>query len=490
MLLLAIVSGGSSQADSTAFQLFRLLCVCLMAASLARLLSVRPSTTEALALLLILAGVVLVVLQLVPLPFGLFASLPGRELVAKVFSIAEIPARAMPMTLSPNATTQCLLALMPPIAFFLATLSVDQQARHLLASSVVLGTLANVVLGLAQRFQGSRSGLYLYEITNYGSATGFFSNRNNFAMLLCVAIPLLWAVVHRVVRQRLLSPVVAISGGGIALLVIVMGLAASNSRSGITLGMLALTLSALMILSASASTSDRTRGRRRSRLVALAVLGGALVIGQFGMVGILRVVESDPLTDYRSEIRGVTLRAAADFFPLGSGFGTFRPIYAMYETPATMVSAFVNHAHNDWLELWLEGGVPAAALMAAALMLFAYQALRLWIPRGAYAQQVLPRAASVGVLVLLLHSMVEYPLRMPSLACVFATLAAIMMCAPTRPVAHVRSVASSGGPRATAATKDTGPAAGPGLVTPPRFRVARTEAEGPGGPPSGSRRPS
>jgi hypothetical protein len=40
---------------------------------------------------------------------------------------------------------------------------------------------------------------------------------------------------------------------------------------------------------------------------------------------------------------------------------------------------------------------------------------------------VLPRAASIGVLVLLLHSGVEYPLRMPALACIFALLLAIML---------------------------------------------------------------
>ena len=109
----------------------------------------------------------------------------------------------------------------------------------------------------------------------------------------------------------------------------------------------------------------------------------------------------------------------------------------MHETPSTMLSAFVNHAHNDWLELWLEGGLPAAALMACFLALFAVQTIRVWNPRGAYAEHVLPRAASVVGMVLLLHSLVEFPLRMPALACIFAAMMAMLMAPAPRYHNHV-----------------------------------------------------
>jgi O-antigen ligase len=201
-----------------------------------------------------------------------------------------------------------------------------------------------------------------------------------------------------------------------------VGLAVSGSRSGILLGMLALALSTAMIWSPAASRRS-SRGRRSL----LAALGAVLIIGQFGMAGLLRIAETDPLTDYRTQITRVTLAAAPDYLPLGSGFGTFEAVYTMHETPATMLSEYVNHAHNDWLELWLEGGFPAALLMAAFVVLFLWQAVRVWNPKGLYAPHVLPRAASIGVLVLLLHSAVEYPLRMPALAGVFALLLAVML---------------------------------------------------------------
>lgn len=481
VMLLAIVSGGSSQADSWAFLVFRLLCIGLLGAALLRLPAHRLARTEAMALIFVIVGVGVVCLQLVPLPYAVFAGLPGREYAAKIFSIAGIPPQAMPTTLSPEATKACLVALLPPIAFFLATLTSHGRVRWLIAGTILLGSIANVFLGLAQRFQGSKSALYLYEITNNGSATGFFSNRNNFAMLLCIAIPLTWAVAQKLIHSRILSAPGAIAAGGVMMLIILMGLAASNSRSGILLGMLALTLSTMMVLVTPQPKSRSNKGRRGTKLSLLAILGGAFIIGQFGMTGILRIVDSDPLTDVRAELRQTTIRAASDYFPIGSGFGTFREVYAMHEAPSAMVANFVNHAHNDWLELWLEGGVPAAAVMAAFIALFSVQTLRVWNPRGAYAEHVLPRAASIAALVLLLHSLVEFPLRMPSLACIFGAMIAILMASPHRHHSHHHHHHKAP-PRPGPIGEDL-PRAAPVPVTtaPPVFQVPRADkAPGPG----------
>lgn len=422
VLLLGIVSGGSSEAGSAAFSLFRLLCVLLFAAALLRLMSARLGLAERLGIALAALAVMLVGLHLVPLPYGVFANLPGRSYIATAFAVAGMPENWMPLTLSPEATRACLLALMPPLAIFLAALTANSRGRWMIAGVILFGVLANVLLGLAQRFQGPKSSLYLYEYVNFGLATGFFSNRNNFAMLLCAAIPLIWAVTHKLTHRRHANKPIVVAVGAVMMGVVFVGLAVSASRSGILLGMLALALSTAMIWSPSAQRSSA-----RARRAFLAILAGGLIIGQFGMIGILRIAETDPVSEYRNQIRQVTMGAASDYLPLGSGFGTFEAVYAMHETPATMLSAYVNHAHNDWLELWLEGGVPAAMLMLAFIILFAWQAARVWNPNGPYASRVLPRAASIGVLVLMLHSLVEYPLRMPALACVFALLLAIML---------------------------------------------------------------
>ena len=269
--------------------LFRLLCALLFAAALLRLLNTRLATAERLGVALAALTVLLVGLHLLPLPYELFASLPGRSYVVTAFSVAGIPPHWMPLTLSPEATWACLLALMPPLAVFLAALTANAQARWLIVGSLLIGVVANLLLGLAQRFQGPKSSFYLYEIANFGSATGFFSNRNNFAMLLCVAIPIIWAVSHRLARRRGQGRLLAIASGAVMMAIVFVGLAVSGSRSGILLGMLSLALSTAMIWSPSASRRS-SRGRRSL----LAALGAALIIGQFGMAGLLRIAETTP----------------------------------------------------------------------------------------------------------------------------------------------------------------------------------------------------
>ena len=470
-LLLGIASGGSSQADSVAFLTFRLLCAVLLGLALLRLLSAPVTLAGRVALVIAFLAVGLTGLHLVPLPYGVFTGLPGRDFVATAFNVAGVPAQWMPLTLSPEATWACILALLPPLAIFLAALASGARAHWLMAGAVLLGVIASVMLGLAQRFQGPKSSLYLYEIANFGSATGFFSNRNNFAMLLAVAIPLTWAVIHKIMRRGGGNALIVLAGGAAMMGIILLGLAVSTSRSGILLGMLALALSTVMVW----SPGRQSRRSSRARISLLALLGGALIIGQFGMLGILRIAETDPLTEYRNQIAQVTIRTAATYFPVGSGFGTFGAVYGMHETPATMVSAYINHAHNDWLELWLEGGLPAAVLMAAFLVLFLGQAVRVWNPQGAYAAHVLPRAASIGVLVLLLHSLVEFPLRMPALASVFALLMAFML-APAATSHHPSSGRSRG-------RADDAPLPAPEKLavasTPPIFKVANSEVGSP-----------
>ena len=386
-VLLAIVAGGSTQADSPALTVLRLTCAALLAIGIMRLWSVEMTLPLRLALSLMLLMICFVAVHLIPLPSALYNMLPGRDFVRSAHALIGLGAPALPLTLSPAATWECLLALLPPISLFAATLTIPPASRWMPVAAILLGAAASVMLGLAQRFEGPESNLYLYAVSNFGSATGFFANRNHFAALLYVAIPLIWAISLKLYQQRRLSGFAALTFGTVMTIIVLLGLAAAASRAGIFLGMLALLLSTLLLWSRG-SDSRRTSS---VGITFFAMIGGAVILGQFGMMGILRLAGTDPLTDYRSTIAELTLRAAAGFFPFGSGLGTFRPIYAMHEPPAAMTNAFVNHAHNDWLELWLEGGLPAAILLALFLMLFAMQCWRVWS-----TLQPSPRSASVA----------------------------------------------------------------------------------------------
>src|SRR5690606_19187537 len=93
--------------------------------------------------------------------------------------------------------------------------------------------------------------------------------------------------------------------------------------------------------------------------------------------------------------------------------------YQIYEAPSNIHRAYVNHAHNDYLELILEGGAPAVLLIATYFMLLAWQ-----IP--ALRNSPFQKAALVAVVFVLIHSLVDYPLRTFALTLTFGYLNAVV----------------------------------------------------------------
>jgi O-antigen ligase len=127
-------------------------------------------------------------------------------------------------------------------------------------------------------------------------------------------------------------------------------------------------------------------------------------------------------------------RMVAATFPFGSGLGTFADYYHWFEDIHAVSPTFVNHAHDDMLELVIETGV----LGVAALVLFALW----WLER---ARTILahrrsspyPLAALLALGVVFAHSAVDYPLRTAAVASLFALCAVIVQRNPAREARRV-----------------------------------------------------
>jgi O-antigen ligase len=142
----------------------------------------------------------------------------------------------------------------------------------------------------------------------------------------------------------------------------------------------------------------------------------------------LQRLVGDSGEDVRTALLPLFTQIARDFLPLGSGFGSFDPVFRTYEPFSNLGPAYVNHVHNDYVEVVLEAGLLGAALLAIFLIWFVIRAFRLWTAQvGRHDQAlILGRAGSIIVLLLLASSAVDYPLRTPLLSVVF-TIAAIWM---------------------------------------------------------------
>lgn len=369
---------------------------------------------------LVLVVVALPLLQLLPIPEALWNLAPARRALAAELAIAGVtPAHRV--ALDPLAAEHALWGLLPAAALFLSTLALTASRQRRLVAIVLLVALASILLGMLQLADGHDSPLRLYSHTNRSEAVGLFANRNHFAALLLVGLPLSLAAVGQVLadrsrtRERRIFLLFGLAGT-VALLI--LGIALARSRAGLGLGMLGL----LLALPLAWRAQPQAAGRR---VLLLAGLAGVLLVAQFALFGVLQRFQGDSVSDQRWRIVALTAEAARGHLPFGTGLGGFRAAYqaADAETPGDEI---VNHAHNDWIELWLEGGWPFALLAAAFLFLVGRAAWRAWRPGQGRTAPLWARAASIAVLLALLHSLVDYPLRTSANQAVFAVLLGIL----------------------------------------------------------------
>ena len=133
----------------------------------------------------------------------------------------------------------------------------------------------------------------------------------------------------------------------------------------------------------------------------------------------------------RKDIWTQSLTPVREQILTGSGLGTFEQVYALTEDVSSVDSTYINHAHNDYLQLAVELGLPGLVLMVLFLWWWARQAIHLWRMRE---PPPFSRAASIACAVLLAHSFVDFPMRTAALSTVFAMALGIML-AP-RPLAE------------------------------------------------------
>jgi O-antigen ligase len=418
----SIILGGATHGDAISTLIVRLVCVPLLVAGVARLPR-NPSRQFTFAVWLLAAAFILPVLQLIPLPPAIWQALPGRQFLVTGDRLAGLHGLWRPLSLTPDATLNMLPALAVPAAFFFATASLDETGRRILSLVILLCALGAVILGGLQVLGGPESTLRFYAITNADSAVGFFANRNHQAALLVAGIPFAayWALWLLRVRGMAMPALIAIFLG--LIFVLIIGLGVTRSRAGVVLGLAAIVGSLAMML--------RTRNAGGARPLLLGFIGaivtGAVTVGLFSLSGLLdRFQSTDAMTNGRLSVYPTIAKAASSFWPAGAGFGAFVPVYQMFEPVNSVSGIFLNHAHNDYLELWLEGGLPAVLLVAAGLAWVGWTGLGVWSARSTNDRD-LPRAASVIVLALLVHSMVDYPIRTAAIAAVFGVCCGMMI---------------------------------------------------------------
>jgi len=423
LVLAAITLGGGGSPAPVPEMLLQVLALLLLSAWA---LAARTPLPPAGQLAWGLAGlaIALPLAQLIPLPPSVWSSMAGRETERAALALIGADTTWRPWSVSPARTLASLLALIVPLLMLLFTASLGRGGRSMLVAAVAGGGFLSLLAGAGQMAGGELSPLRFY-VSDAGYLNGFQANHNSAADLLLIAMVALAASVREWSERRQKphqpdSRLFIVMGGTVLLS---LGVFLTASRAGVLLLPVAWTAVAILV-------RPWLRLNRRS-----AVLAGAVALGLVAVVGVY-LHSNHVFTriagrfNFEGEFRPQLWRdaryALAQYFPWGAGVGTFVPVFLAIERLEVVDPSIPNRAHNDLLELLMEGGIFGAMILAAALYLISrrlWQSLR--DPPAGSAGQVWFSAATFAIIAL--HSQIDYPLRSISLASIAAVAVGLLM---------------------------------------------------------------
>jgi O-antigen ligase len=311
--------------------------------------------------------------------------------------------------------------------FFLALhLGRDRRrAEQLFWALGLIGT-ACALYGLGVYFAGADQVLWVETAKGGGVVRGTFINRNNFATLTGLALVCLSGLYLQgffrtlarghVGRDRLyqLLQQAFVRGAFLlaAMLILLTALFLSQSRAGVVAS-----LTALSVLIIFQGLLVGRAGRTRTLLV-LSVL--TMVLAVFFLSGdgwLDRLTGTDIEREKRLQVYGQTWDAIGQSPWTGYGIGSFEQTFFMFADEQT-VTAY--KAHNDWLEMIFELGLPLALVWFLVLGGLGLRCLLGFFRRR--RDHVYPLAGFAASLLVGLHALVDFSLQIPAVAAFFAVI--------------------------------------------------------------------
>lgn len=412
LIALALTAGGggvSAAFGNLAVQLAALLLFAVFARDAGGFIRHGPRTLA----ILVITSCLLPLVQLVPMPPSWWASLPGRDLVAKSFDLAG--GRGwFPLSVAPGRTLLAFLGTLAPAAIIAVGCGLRPDRLVWLQWVMVGATLSIALFGATHLVNDRWGDLYAGQQPLPGVLVGTFADRNAAALLLIAGLLLLIGV--PVAPRTPVQMSLHFSAGIFLLLCIVL----TGSRTG----MILIGAPALLLVGRVASA----RGRRRLVGLALgvaivAVASLAVLSTGRGQASLSRFEDNDGM---RAEMREDARFAAAHYWPVGTGMGTFDEVFQIDESLEYVSPRRAGRAHMDYLELAIEAGLAGLVLAAAWAGWVAWQAWRATRCPGAWPA----RAAGLIVATIAAQSLLSFPLRSQAMLCVAAFAIVLLARSP------------------------------------------------------------
>ena len=370
---------------------------------------------------LLLAGIGLVVLQVVRLPADTLQDLSPRVawLLPAWQEGGPFPTWNR-ISFMPAETLDGLMVLVSYVLIFVVAAqrirSSKDSYRLLIALSVAVVLMA--LFGLVQYATSNGKFFWFYNHPRTDPSRvvkGAFTNRNHFASFMALGIgPLVWCLTaislknkdHKKTSRFASENYLPAGLVSVAISIVIFAALLSLSRAGaITLGVACVVSGIFLYRSAAIS------GQLAVAAVCVVLLTCGLLIGygeeqverRLGQIASADAQQLDS-SDGRRAIWKANIEGIQEFPLVGTGIGTHRDVYKLYmeDSGADYRNQFT-HAENGYLQVGLESGLVGLGLLLAAFLLALF-----WTTKGLLnRQRPLVASAQAAALSCLLASLVH-----------------------------------------------------------------------------------
>lgn len=377
--------------------------------------------------------------QLLPLPFDFI-----RLLSPKAAYLHE-PAQAVAggkmlttLSLHPKATLQEFFRFLSYLVFYVVTVQLLSDYKRLRKVLLVVAGLAAVIafFAILQKFSSPDKIYWFRDVPQNAKPIGPWVSRNHFAGFMEMLIPLVIVmsmhyrpqITYQMPLRERFHSLLTLPKANLhillifAVVVMVASVFVSMSRGGILSGIVSVLflIGVLAMLKQGRSSFLTMTALSLAVLLLVTWLGWDPIIARFDRM----MDQEGQFFDSRLLIWQDCLPMVRDFWQTGSGFGSFQAIFPIYKNAFAGVS-IVDHAHNDFVELIINGGVVSCALVGCFLFV---------VVRGAW-QQVRKRhdpfaallfcGAVSGLVAIFFHSATDFNMHNPANGLYFFLLCGI-----------------------------------------------------------------
>jgi len=371
-----------------------------------------------------------------PLPGGILEYLsPVRfQALATARVLLDGPAGWQTLSYSPQVAFSWWLFLFSLCLFFVVVrdLCVESKKLKLIVFIMIGVSVIEALYGLIQALVPSLGVLWVDYVQAYmGDARGTFINRNHFAGLIEMVLPLAlgftlaqggWGQRYTLKKILASERLNRQSVFTLAVVMLLLALLFSRSRAGIAGALIGLFTFFLLARSAARSLSGYTWLLLGAIVVLLVIYSVKIGIGPI----VDRFQELDTANS-RLDYWRDSLPMVIDH-PFGIGLRNFDKVFPVYNL-SNLSENVVDHAHNDYLQLLIEAGWIGFTAVISGFLIFMVKSaskikrlnfqkdpMRFFLAVGAFS----------GLVSMAFHSFFDFNLQIPANCVYFVILLAIV----------------------------------------------------------------